>query len=351
MRREEKIMKRGNLIITILASAFLLLAGTSAMAAKGGIKGKPPPKDENPPAMDYPFYFWRLGHMDGPHDSSQALGISRDGKVAVGSTVVVEFTKAWRMDIDWALATDDGLPPLYNELQVQENIGGEAAFAASDMTVFNCPYDKLAENLDWCGSLPVGTLTTGTVSYAAEWLWAYDPEAADPNYLAIPDFGGGISDMVANDVSPDGTIIVGTGNVKTGMVGWRADTTVVDEEGVQPGLAQPRLAVNQELPQEGLVPRPDLPEVQGPHDPGGLDRLRQGLALAVRKTGDVGPEIHRGKPRGHGPERPLVGDRVLPSRGLRGQGHDQGERCREGQEREPHGRPPHGQGPAADLGS
>ena len=232
MRREEKIMKRGNLIITILASAFLLLAGTSAMAAKGGIKGKPPPNDENPPAMDYPFYFWRLGHMDGPHDSSQALGISRDGKVAVGSTVVVEFTKAWRMDIDWALATDDGLPPLYNELQVQENIGGEAAFAASDMTVFNCPYDKLAENLDWCGSLPVGTLTTGTVSYAAEWLWAYDPEAADPNYLAIPDFGGGISDMVANDVSPDGTIIVGTGNVKTGMVGWRADTTVVDEEGV-----------------------------------------------------------------------------------------------------------------------
>ena len=225
-------MKRGNLIITILAGAFLLLAGTSAMAAKGGIKGKPPPNDENPPPMDYPFYFWRLGHMDGPHDSSQALGISRDGKVAVGSTVVVEFTKAWRMDVDWALATDDGLPPLYNELQVQENVGGEAAFAASDMTVDSCPYDKVAENLDWCGSLPVGTLTTGTVSYGAEWLWAYDAEAADPNYLAIPDFGGGISDMAVNDVSVDGTIIVGTGNVKTGMVGWRADTAVVDEEGV-----------------------------------------------------------------------------------------------------------------------
>ena len=32
------------------------------------------------------FYFWRLGHMDGPHDSSMALGISRDGKTAVGST-------------------------------------------------------------------------------------------------------------------------------------------------------------------------------------------------------------------------------------------------------------------------
>lgn len=225
-------MKRGNLIIAMMASAFLLLAGGSALAAKGGIKGKPPPNDEpDPPAMDYPFYFWKLGHMDGPHDSSQALGISRDGKVAVGSTAVVDFTRAWRMDIDWALSTeDDGQPPLYNELQVQEGVGGEAAYAASDMTVDSCPYDKVAENLDWCGSMPVGTLTTGTVSYGAEWLWAYDAEATDPNYLAIPDFGGGISDMVANDVSDDGTIIVGTGNVKTGMVGWRADTTVVDED-------------------------------------------------------------------------------------------------------------------------
>jgi hypothetical protein len=53
------------------------------------------------------------------------------------------------------------------------------------MTVVDCPYDKEAENLDWCGSLPVGTLTTGTVSYAAEWLWAYDAEATDPNYVAI----------------------------------------------------------------------------------------------------------------------------------------------------------------------
>jgi len=227
-------MKRGNLIIATMASAFLLLAGGSVLAAKGGIKGKPPPNDEpDPPEMDYPFYFWKLGHMDGPHDSSQALGISRDGKVAVGSTAVVDFTRAWRMDIDWALSTeDDGQPPLYNELQVQEGVGGEAAYAASDMTVDTCTYDKVAENLDWCGSLPVGTLTTGTVSYGAEWLWAYDAEATEPNYLAIPDFGGGISDMVANDVSIDGTIIVGTGNVKTGMVGWRADTLVVDEEGV-----------------------------------------------------------------------------------------------------------------------
>jgi uncharacterized membrane protein len=227
-------MKRGKLIISAVASAFLLLAGAAGWAAKGGIPGKPPPNDEpDPPAMDYPFYFWKLGHMDGPHDSSQALGISRDGKVAVGSTAVVDFTRAWRMDVDWAISTeDDGQPPLYNELQVQENIGGEAAYAASDMTVDSCPYDKVAENLDWCGSFPVGTLTTGTVSYAAEWLWAYDAEAEESNYLAIPDFGGGVSDMVANDVSGDGLIIVGTGNVKTGMVGWRADTTVLDEDGV-----------------------------------------------------------------------------------------------------------------------
>ena len=39
---------------------------------------------------DSPFYFWRLGHMDGPHDMSQALGISRDGKTAVGATLVVD---------------------------------------------------------------------------------------------------------------------------------------------------------------------------------------------------------------------------------------------------------------------
>lgn len=230
MKRMEEIMKHRKFMLTIGVSAALLMAGSAAWAAKGGTPGKPPPDPTPPPTMDYPFYFWRLGHMDGPHDSSQALGISRDGKVAVGSTVVVEFTKAWRLDIDWALATDDALPPLYNELQVQEGIGGEAAFAASPMTVNPCPYDKVALNLDWCGSLPVGTLTTGTVSYAAEWLWAYDAEAVDPNYVAIPDFGGGISDMAANDVSDDGTIFVGTGNVKTGPVAFRADTLVTDAD-------------------------------------------------------------------------------------------------------------------------
>jgi len=226
-------MKRKLFVITILVCAIFMAAGATVWGAKGGVPGKPPPGDEEPP--DNPvedFWFWRWGHMDGPHDSSKALGISRDGKVAVGSTVVVSFLKAWRSDIDWAIATDDGVPPLYNELQVQESIGGEAAYTASDMTVTDCPYDKLAENLDWCGSLPVGTLTTGTVSYAAEWLWAFDAEAEEPNYVAIPDFGGGISDMAANDVSVDGIILVGTGNTKTGLQAFRADTTVVDADGV-----------------------------------------------------------------------------------------------------------------------
>ncbi|MEJ2285698.1 MAG: hypothetical protein P8X85_19150, partial [Desulfobacterales bacterium] len=183
------------------------------------------------------YYFWRLGHMDGPHDMSKALGISRDGKVAVGATKVVDFIKAFRIDIDWAISTGDGEAPLYNELQVQENIGNGEAYAASDKTVDPCPYDKVdpedpssVDNLDWCGSLPVGTLTTGTVSYAAEWLWAFDPEAEEDNYVAIPDFGGGDSYMKANDVSADGLIFVGTGNTKTGEQAFRADTTVVDED-------------------------------------------------------------------------------------------------------------------------
>jgi uncharacterized membrane protein len=230
-------MKRKNFIFTILVCAIFLAAGALAWGANGNQGGKPPEDPTPVPATPIDgYYFWRLGHLDGPHVSSKALGISRDGKVAVGSTVVVEFDKAWRLDIDWAIATGDGVAPLYNELQVQESIGGEAAYAASDMTVADCPYSKVdpeypnsTDNLDWCGSLPVGTLTTGTVSYAAEWLWAFDPEAVDPNYLAIPDFGGGISDMAANDVSADGLIIVGTGNTMSGEQAFRADTTVVDE--------------------------------------------------------------------------------------------------------------------------
>jgi uncharacterized membrane protein len=241
--------------ITCIIVGSFLGVGTIAWGAKGNQGGKPPEEPDPPDATPIDgYYFWRLGHMDGPHDLSMALGISRDGKVAVGSTKVVDFIKAWRCDIDWAINTPDptgvqGEAPLYNELQVQESVGGKAAYAASDKTCTCgvCPYDKenlLADpgsedNLIWCGSLPVGTLTKGTVSYAAEWLWALpveeseDPEAEDPNYIGIPDFGGGTSDMVATDVSADGTIIVGTGNVKTGPVAFRADMTTasVDENG------------------------------------------------------------------------------------------------------------------------
>ena len=232
-------------LISIFILIFAVLAGSTAFGAKGNQGGKPPPSDD--PVGETPidgYYFWRLGHMDGPHDLSMALGISRDGKVAVGSTDVVDFMKAWRCDIDWAISTGDGMAPLYNELQVQEGIGGEAAYAASNKTVDPCPYDKVdtedgsgVDNLDWCGSLPVGTLMKGTVSYATQWLFALVPEEEateeDPlNYIGMPDFGGGISDMVATDVSTDGTIVVGTGNTKTGQVAFLADmtTAAVDTE-------------------------------------------------------------------------------------------------------------------------
>jgi uncharacterized membrane protein len=233
-------MKRKLFVLTILGCAIFLAAGASAWGAKGGIPGKPPPGDEEPPPPTpiEGYYFWKLGHMDGPHDSSKALGISRDGKTAVGSTVVVDFTRAWRLDIDWAIATDDGVPPLYNELQVQEDVGvvapsqPSAAYAASDMNCESYTYDKVNLVLDWCGSMPVGTYNVGQVSYGIEWLLPVLDSVDEGDYLAIPDFGGGISDMQINDVSFDGTILVGAGNVKTGLVGFRADTAVVDEEGV-----------------------------------------------------------------------------------------------------------------------
>jgi uncharacterized membrane protein len=175
------------------------------------------------------FYAWRLGHMDGPHDLSMALGISRDGKVAVGTTDVVNYMHAWRCDIDWAIATDDGVPPLYNELQVQEDLGAvapsrpSAAYAASDMT-YVPNYDLPNGIIDWGGSLPVGTLMIGNVSYAAEWI---PPESGEviPMYVGIPDFGGGLADMQANDVSADGLILVGYGNNKRGQLAFRADLT------------------------------------------------------------------------------------------------------------------------------
>ena len=164
-------MKMKTFIVMILAFALVFGAGTTVWGIKGGIPAndkKPPPSDDpqDPPEVDdyapvcdADFWFWRWGHMDGPHDASYALGISRDGKVAVGGTDVVDFFRAWRSDIDWAIATDDGIPPLYNELQVQEDIGvinpsrTSTAYAASDLTCDSYTYDKYNKDnldLDWC---------------------------------------------------------------------------------------------------------------------------------------------------------------------------------------------------------
>ncbi len=240
-KRKEEIMKARIFMLTAATLAALLLASASALAVKPDKPGKPP-KDDDPPApSETPiegYYFWRLGHMDGPHDASMALGISRDGKVAVGATDVVDFYRAWRLDIDWAIATDDGVPPLYNELQVQEDVGivapsrPSAAYASSDMTCESYTYDKVNLVLDWCGSMPVGGYEVGKVSYGIEWLLPVLDSVDEGDYLSIPDFGGGISDMQVNDVSRDGAILVGTGNIKTGLRAFRADTAVVDADGV-----------------------------------------------------------------------------------------------------------------------
>jgi uncharacterized membrane protein len=243
-------MKHGKLTIIIAACLALLLSGSMAWADKGGIPNggnkPPPPGDDDPPvttgegAYDYveeDFWFWRWGHMDGPHDASYALDISRDGTTAVGVTDVVTFWRAWRSDIGWAIATDDGEPPLYNELQVQEDIGVVApsqpseAHGASDMIdggelLAGCPgYDKLALDLPWCGSTAVGTLSIGEVSYGTQWLLPVLDSVDDGDYLQVPDFGGGISEMVAKDVTADGLIMVGYGNTKRGLMGFYADMT------------------------------------------------------------------------------------------------------------------------------
>ena len=213
-------MKRGKLIISALAGALVLLAGASTWA-----------QDTEP------FYFWRWGRMDGPHDSSKALGISRDGKTAVGSTVVVDFTRAWRSDIDWAIATDDGVPPLYNELQVQEDIGmiepsrPSAAFASSDMITSPVGYDLPNLSLDWGGSRPVGTIAGGKkLSFGIEWLLPVLDSVDDGDFVKVPDFGGGAADMAVKDVTVDGGIIVGYGNNKRGPLAFYADMTVLDSE-------------------------------------------------------------------------------------------------------------------------
>ena len=205
-------MKTRNLIVTVGTCALLLLVAAPGQA-----------QDE--------FYFWRWGHMDGPHDMSKALGISRDGRVAVGTTLVVDFTRAWRSDIDWAIATDDGVPPLYNELQVQEDIGviapsrPSAAYGASDMLNEPTGYDLPNLSLDWGGSTADGTYMLGTVSYSVQWLLPVLDSVDDGDYVTIPDFGGGLSDMAAMDVTNDGIIMVGYGNTKRGQMGFYADMT------------------------------------------------------------------------------------------------------------------------------
>jgi len=232
-------VKANKLILIVLACVLLMMAGApGTWAAKGGTPGKPPPSDD--PVPDTPidgFYFWRWGHMDGPHDSAKALGISRDGKTVVGSTVVVDFERAWRSDIDWAIATDDGVPPLYNELQVQEDIGviapsrPSAAYAASDMT-WVPGYDLPNLVLDWGGSTPVGTYELGTVTYGIQWLLPVLDSVDEGDYVGFPDFGGGVSDMAVMDVSMDGTILVGYGNTQPGLVAFYANATVLDADGV-----------------------------------------------------------------------------------------------------------------------
>jgi hypothetical protein len=90
--------------------------------------------------------------------------------------------------------------------------------------------DKENLDLDWCGSMPVGGFSIGMVSYGIEWLLPVLDSVDEGDYVSIPDFGGGISDMNVKDVSLDGTILVGTGNIKTGLRAFRADTAVVDED-------------------------------------------------------------------------------------------------------------------------
>lgn len=233
MKRMEEIMKHRNFMLTAGACAAALLLAAAPAWAK-----KQPPPEEPPDTPIADFYFWRLGHMDGPHDSSMALGISRDGKTAVGSTVVVDFERAWRMDIDWAIATDDGVPPLYNELQVQEDIGViapsqySAAYASSDMD-YVPTYDKVNLVLDWGGSEPVGTISGGQdSSYGIEWLLPVLDSVDEGDWLQIQDFGGGANDMAAMDVTSDGLIMVGYGNVTRGPVAFYADMTVLDADGV-----------------------------------------------------------------------------------------------------------------------
>ena len=180
-----------------------------------------------------PFYMWKLGHMDGPHTSSRGLGISRDGKFAVGTTLVVNRQKAWRTDNDWLIGTDDGVPPLENELFVQQAVGIGVATCSSDLA-FAGGTDTY--NLDkdyplicpWGGSKVAGQIMEGTNPRLAL-LWneneVCDPDdPSDPvlSYLT-PDFGGGLSQIIAKDISSNGDTMIGYGYTNKGKEGFIAN--------------------------------------------------------------------------------------------------------------------------------
>jgi uncharacterized membrane protein len=100
------------------------------------------------------------------------------------------------------------------------------------MTYEPTGYDLPNLSLDWGDSTPVGTLMIGEVSQGIQWLLPVLDAVEEGDYVTIPDFGAGLSDMAVKDVSADGIILVGTGNTKTGQRAFRADTAVVDAEGV-----------------------------------------------------------------------------------------------------------------------
>mmetsp|Transcript_10999 Transcript_10999/g.15500 ORF Transcript_10999/g.15500 Transcript_10999/m.15500 type:complete len:448 (+) Transcript_10999:179-1522(+) len=185
----------------------------------------------------------------GPHDTSKCYGISRDGKVAVGMNKQPLSEKAWRIDIDWAMnTTENNTPPLFNELQVMEDLGTispslpSAANAASNMACEGSYfYDKVeaarnlnASALDWCGSFPVGHIYTGQNMMAIQWYKQvlYDVEDESAHYLTIPDFGGSVSQIYTKAVSSDGVCFAGFGTKASGLVGfWVNKTLNTTEEG------------------------------------------------------------------------------------------------------------------------
>jgi len=114
---------------------------------------------------------------------------------------------------------------------VQEDIGviapsqPSAAYASSDMTSDPTGYDLPNLQLDWGGSMPVGTIMGGTVSYSIEWLLPVLDQVDEGDFVMIPDFGGGAAEMVAKDVTADGLVMVGYGNNKNGPLAFHADMT------------------------------------------------------------------------------------------------------------------------------